>query len=174
MKPIQIVLSICLLAITAHAQQTATTTEGRKVILNADGTWKYAEAPASGGVTLKLEAGLVYKTGGPQPVARTTFYLLDTFPLDELDKKGLSTEFIATCGAESPAARDIVAQRVRYEFTTGFDGRGEPAGIKPGRYWLFGAARTRRAGGCALWLTPVDLTKNQSLILDQNNAVKAR
>jgi hypothetical protein len=67
--------------------QTATTTDGRKVILKSDGTWEYADdaatepsAPAppvkQTGV-LALEAGLVYKSGDVKPVARTEFHLLD-------------------------------------------------------------------------------------------------
>ena len=47
---------LCLLilcSIAAQAQTKATTEDGKKVILNADRTWKYAEN--SPGVTLKIE-----------------------------------------------------------------------------------------------------------------------
>lgn len=36
-------LTLLLIATAALAQQTATTAEGKKVILNADGTWKYVK-----------------------------------------------------------------------------------------------------------------------------------
>lgn len=168
-----LIWALALLSCSAYAQQPVTaaiTTDGKKVLLNADGTWKYAEAPS--GTTLRIEAGLVYKTGGPEPVARVTFYLLDTFPLDELDKRGVATEFIATCGAEPESANELVGRHVVYKVITGFDGKAELTSIKPGRYWLFGGARTRR--GCALWSHPLDLTKDQNVTLDQHNAVSAR
>src|SRR5438552_1880647 len=67
--------------------QTATTKEGRTVILKSDGTWEYEKdnVPTSTtktpsvrkDATLSFEAGLVYKSGDVKPVARTTFYLLD-------------------------------------------------------------------------------------------------
>lgn len=172
-----LLLVCCAARAQQPTQQLATTADGKKVILNPDGTWKYADLSSTpSGTTLRIEAGLIYKTGGPEPVARVTFYLLDAFPLDELDRlppaKSVSTEFIATCGAEPEIAREIVGRHVIYKLTTGFDGKAELAGIKPGRYWFFGGTRTRR--GCALWSHPVDMTKDQSLTLDQHNAVTAR
>lgn len=67
--------------------QTATTGDGRKVILKSDGTWQYADDTAPERITpppaakqngtLALEAGLVYRSGDVKPVARTEFHLLD-------------------------------------------------------------------------------------------------
>lgn len=165
---------LCLCAIAAQAQQIATTSDGKKVVLNTDGTWKYAEASPT--VTLKVEAGLIYKDG-PQPVARTPFVLLDTNPTPELMKLprdgslgGLTQLSVSCRHNDYPEAPAIVRKYVRYTFTTGFDGKGELGEIKPGKYWLAGVAPTRSAG-CVLWLMEIDLTKNQNLTLDQNNAV---
>ncbi|MDX6402963.1 MAG: hypothetical protein QOH70_418 [Blastocatellia bacterium] len=91
--------------------QTATTKEGRTVILKSDGTWEYAkeseEAPATttarSGLknsTLSFEAGLVYQSGDVKPVARVTFYLLD----DDLGKilkgAGLKTCLLSSGNAD--------------------------------------------------------------------------
>jgi hypothetical protein len=62
--------------------QIAITEDGRKVILKSDGTWEYSpqqpSVPKSKRATaiLSIEAELALM-GGPQPVARTTFHLLD-------------------------------------------------------------------------------------------------
>ncbi|MCI0391663.1 MAG: DUF3157 family protein [Acidobacteria bacterium] len=173
MKPYSFALAICAVACFAagaFAQQIATTSDGRKVTLHSDGTWKYVSESA---VTLKLEAGIVYQIGGPEPVARTTFYLLDSFPLEEMDKlppaKSVTTDFIARCGSAPESARELIAKHIVYKLTTGFDGKGELSGIKPGRYWIFGGSTLRR--GCALWIQPVDLTRSQTVTLDQSSMV---
>lgn len=77
--------------------QTATTKEGRTVLLKSDGTWEYssdpvapsqpepspapspiaAAAPSPELAVLSIEAAVVYNVGGAQPVARTDFALLD-------------------------------------------------------------------------------------------------
>jgi hypothetical protein len=67
--------------------QTATTKDGRTVVLKSDGTWEYAKEtdealatkPTGGrkNATLSFEAGLVFKSGDVKPVARTDFFLLD-------------------------------------------------------------------------------------------------
>ncbi len=36
-------LLVCIFAVAANAQISATTSSGRKVMLNTDGTWKYAD-----------------------------------------------------------------------------------------------------------------------------------
>src|SRR5437899_5978511 len=72
--------------------QTATTEDGKSVVLSSDSTWKYAsetrEAETSSpdastrpkgraNSVLSFETGLVFKSGDVKPVARATFYLLD-------------------------------------------------------------------------------------------------
>jgi len=171
---------LILCPVGAQAQTKATTEDGRKVVLNADGSWKYAEDSPS--VTLKIEAGIVYSYGGTQPVARTTFGLLDADPTPEIKKAPLSKmgrefrldvnngweEMLFRCGSTMPEAMAVIESHIRYRMTTGFDGKGEFTGVKPGKYWVFGATRLRE--GCAFWLLDIDLTKSASLTLDQNNA----
>lgn len=71
--------------------QTATTADGRKVILRSNKTWEYDTDtnPSSPGTTtsartsvransvVSIETGLVFKSGDVKPLARTTFHLLD-------------------------------------------------------------------------------------------------
>jgi hypothetical protein len=174
---------LILFPVAGRSQIKATAEDGKKVILNADGTWKYADpAAAPSNVTLKIEAGIVYSYGGTEPVARTTFGLLDVDPTPEIKKAPPSKmagefrlnvnngweEMLFRCGSSMPEAMAIIESHLRYRMTTGFDGKGEFAGVKPGKYWVFGATRMRE--GCAFWLLDVDLTKSGSLTLDQNNA----
>jgi hypothetical protein len=173
---IAIVLLVITAASAAHAQQTATTADGKKVVLNTDGTWKYADAPS--GVTLRIETGLVYRNGDVKPVARSPFALLALDPRPELMRLPPAGELKLDglgqlgqkCWRDSyPEAPAIIRKHTRYTFTTGFDGKGEIRDIAPGKYWLFGQA----LGGniCLMWIMEVDLTKDQSLTIDQNNAI---
>ena len=176
MKFIAVIFGILLLAGTVQAQQVATTTDGKKVILNADGTWKYSEA--SPGVTLKIEAGLVYRSGDVKPVARSPFALLALDPRPELMRLPRENQFPfngiqkleQNCWRGSyPEARAIIREHAHYTFTTGFDGKAELRDIVPGKYWLYGQPPGSKS--CIMWIMEVDLTKDQSLTLDQNNAI---
>lgn len=80
--------------------QTATTKDGRTVMLKSDGTWEYAKeaqaanasnVPRSGrkNSNLSFEVGLVFKSGDVKPVARATFYLLDDDLAKILKEAGL-------------------------------------------------------------------------------------
>ena len=78
-------------ATTPVTTQTATTEDGRKVILKSNGTWQYDAQDSSvadttgttsrpkgkANSTLSFDTGLVFKSGDVKPMARTTFYLLD-------------------------------------------------------------------------------------------------
>lgn len=101
---VAIVLALLGLCMSANAQvkpkaaaktvttQTATTEDGKAVVLSSDGTWKYASEStrAADATTVKtktpavasnkkgnidLEAGLVFNSGDVKPVGRVTFYL---------------------------------------------------------------------------------------------------
>src|SRR5262245_6464331 len=176
MKVSLFVCLVLLCPIAASAQATATTPDGKKVILKSDGTWKYAEGSSSKEtVTLKIEVGIVYETGQALPAARAPFALLDADPKPELMALPLQTDskfngiqqLSATCRNVFPEARDVVRKHSKYTFTLGFDGKAEVRSIEPGKYWLFGI--TMASGVCVMWLKEVDLTSDQNLVLDQRN-----
>jgi len=58
--------AILLFSLSLLAQETVVTSEGRKVILNEDGTWKYGDPSVSSfslfGVMKDLRDGQTYKT----------------------------------------------------------------------------------------------------------------
>ena len=124
MKAPTIVLLILLLVSTALPQtrrasspkatpkvsvQTATTKDGRTVLLKSDGTWEYTDdpvapsaastsaavvspaSPAAQSGALSLEAALVFRSGDVKPMARTVFYLLDDDLAKILRAAGLKT-----------------------------------------------------------------------------------
>jgi hypothetical protein len=89
--------------------QTATTKDGRTVLLRSDGTWEYTDDPVAPTIssnspapvlsasatpqsgTLSLEAALVFRSGDVKPMARTVFYLLDDDLAKILRSAGLRT-----------------------------------------------------------------------------------
>ena len=121
------------------AAQTAVTTDGRTVVLKADGTWEYAKSPGSGSgtrhtmSTISIEAGLVYQSGDVKPVARTTFYLMDNQTsniLRDANVKPQATTSLGSAGIEAGTP----------EFTFGVDlahGAKDSPNEEPG---FFGAA----------------------------------
>lgn len=97
----------------AVTTQTATTEDGRRVILSSNGTWRYADEGASSSnvkapsgrknSVLAVEAGLVYKSGDVKPVARTEFYLLDDHLGKILQQAGLEPERMSSNDGRDPA-----------------------------------------------------------------------
>lgn len=145
-----------------------------------------AAAPSEAVGTLNLEAGLIYKMGGVQPVARSEFYLLDEDPSSLMTAAGLRPEGVMgvldvfslavrydrrRTPAFAEAVRSINAH-TKHTVTTDFNGRAQFTDVAPGRYYLFGSATTRR--GYAIWSIPVDIRAgSNSVTLDQNNAATA-
>jgi hypothetical protein len=74
-------ITLCIIS-TTNGDEIVRTSDGRSVVLKADGTWAYVPDPAvavpnaASMGTLSLETGIVYQMGGPQPVARERFRLL--------------------------------------------------------------------------------------------------
>lgn len=151
------------------------------------------------GGTLSIEAGIVYLHGGPQPVARTVFYLFDKNP-DLLwmelakpwdafvDKKKnalgakepirLSAVFGNLNGIlfyrrdEHELPYNSLIQQSVQSVKTDFGGKAIFNPVLPGLYYVFGVAMTRRS--TATWIYPVEIQQGEQLLtLDQNNAVRA-
>lgn len=140
-----------------------------------------AAAPATP-TTLAIEAGIIYKSGGNQPVARIEFRLLDVDFASLLSAGGLppdpNLDPIATWGAktrypsEDPVLLRInegIKQHTTQSAITDFNGKAEFTDIKPGKYFIFARAQTR--GGFAIWDLPIEIKGGRnSVLLDQNNA----
>lgn len=137
---------------------------------------------------LTIQAGIVYRMGGPQPVARAQFYLLKRDLADILSAAGLRPDknmnivqtfgFAARYQALSNYARfyqmasQAIQPNVVATVTTDFTGIAQFVSIPAGSYYLMGYTQTR--GGFALWNLPVGVTTgHNSIVLDQNNAAIA-
>jgi hypothetical protein len=144
-----------------------------------------AAAPPQQSTTLSIEAGIIYKMGGNQPVARTEFMLLDQSLETVLREGGVSegrTGVLSTYafavkypeqfpGVAVAAQRAIKAHLVS-SVSTDFAGKAQFTDLKPGSYYLAGLSSTRK--GFAIWNLPVEVKAGQnSLFLDQNNAATA-
>jgi hypothetical protein len=178
--------------------QTATTKDGRTVILKSDGTWVYAddEAPAvestprkSGGTrpnsVLSFETGLVFKSGDVKPLARSTFYLLDDNLENILRNAGFQPESdLSLLNSLGMAyyGRELEKYRTTYDkameamkphivatVTTDFNGKAQFSAVPEGTYYLMGIGQLYKQ--VVLWNLKVDLNSGQnSVTLDQNNA----
>jgi hypothetical protein len=196
MKFSLLVFTLTLLSLTAYAQQTATTQDGRKVILNSDGTWKFAgPRKPKNSASVTIQAGVVYKTGDVNPVARETFYLLDDSLGAILEGAGLRptrpdknqslqdqlmTSYVyAICYGQYPFetrfledAQKVIAPHLIKSGQTDFAGKAVIDAIAPGVYFVMGIAKTR--GGFAVWNERCEARAGEnSLTLDQNNAIIA-
>lgn len=99
--------------------QTATTRDGKIVLLHSDGTWEYSgdnpsvasvnnqPSPAAQAAALNIEAGLVYRSGDSKPVARTEFYLLDKSAAAIIREAGVKLSD-RTSGTEDNSDRGVM------------------------------------------------------------------
>lgn len=139
---------------------------------------------------LSIEAALVYNYGGAQPVARSTFYLLDKSAETILQEAGLqrfdsglsylNNYAFALKGSGLKAewtsyaikGQGAIKAHIITEFKTDFSGKGSIELAKTGEYWLFGLEQTRK--GHAIWDLPITVVEGANKItLDQNNAKSA-
>jgi hypothetical protein len=152
------------------------------------GSSRTASAPAGRTGALSLQAGIVYKQGGPQPVARVKFLLLNDSLEKLLGEAGFHSKegsslgvidqyaFAVKYGPENQesfdAATKAIAEHTKGTVTTDFNGNAEFAPVPVGTYYVMGVTETR--GGFAVWNVKVDINagKNQ-IVLDQNNAATA-
>ena len=146
---------------------------------------------------IAIEAQIIYNLGGPQPVARQAFYLLNADPRQlpnaTLENGGLV--FHAMTGSLSlyqqyaevrqvTSAEELKKNLATFSMTrpfwqpyvvataeTDFKGLARMAGLRAGRYWLMGMAETR--AGIAFWSLPVTVRpwRTSQILLDQNNAL---
>ncbi len=127
--------------------------------------------------SINLKAGIVYRIGGAQPVARTTFYLTrdDLLTLmrqagmnyaHNMDVVGREAEFHQRVGEQISDVELAVRSRAISIATTDFEGNAKFENVPTGSYYIIGITQTR--SGIALWNLQVNA--GDSVILDQNNA----
>jgi hypothetical protein len=187
--------ALVVFASNAFCQQTATTDDGKVVTLFSDGTWKAAARAATNQLTgtLEIQAGIVFQSG-PRPVARETFYLINTSLADlvsaYVDKnpkyKPLTMETFAVAlswlgtsdqspyaSKERAASGEILQQMQKHvvkTITTDFAGKATFEAVPVGNYNVAGFQVMRGKGGI-VWDVPVEIKAGaNSLILDQHNA----
>ena len=113
--------------------------------------------PSTG--SLQIEAQIIYKVGGPQPVARETFLLLDT----DIDQLPETQEALKEASGELlihklkridfflNEGRNILERHKVQSGQTDFKGQVTFENIKPGDYWIFGIADTRSEARPMVW-----------------------
>lgn len=141
--------------------------------------------------TLAIEAGIIYKMGGNQPVGRTEFRLLDTDLISLITASGytppsssvhlqdpkeeLLLHWAIDSGYSSKSSAllqidESILKHTVQTVTTDFNGKAEFTDIKPGQYFVFARAQTRTERGFAIWNVPVEIKPGRnSVTLDQNN-----
>jgi hypothetical protein len=141
-----------------------------------------------GSGSLVLQAGIVYKMGGAQAVARTNFHLLDRSLATILDEAGLQADhgmnIVQTFGFASRfqslgkyasfynAAIQAIRPHIVASTTTDFNGFARFPAVTAGSYYVMGYSETK--GGFVVWDVQVGIpTGESSIVLDQNNAAIA-
>ena len=140
-------------------------------------------SPIEEKATVDIEAAVVYKMGGAQPLAREKFYLLDSDLESILKSAGLksesSTGLVATLGfavqypEQNPGFYNrgmaAIRKHVKYTVLTDFKGKAQFQDVVPRTYYLFGMSNTR--GGFAIWNMKTKVVAgNNSIVIDSNNA----
>lgn len=140
-------------------------------------------APPAEPTTLSIEAAVIYKTGGAQPLARAEMVLLDKSLSSILSEAGLQAErnmdyptqfgfavkFPSQYVAFSQKAVAAITPHKVQGFTTDFQGKAFVPEIKEGTYWVLCYYQTR--GGFAVWDLPITVRKGSNyIVMDQNNA----
>lgn len=167
--------------------QTATTDDGRKVMLKNNGTWQYAQ---EGSVNTKLEStlafdtGIVFKSGDVKPVARTDFHLLNKSLAQILldgkfadysgipfEKENIHHAFVSSYSSYPQRfynALDLIKPHMVQSVNTDFSGKAVFKAIPAGKYFLMGYCNMSNI--YMVWDVEINLTPgNNSLTLDQNN-----
>ncbi len=134
---------------------------------------------------LNFEAGVYYQFGGLQKFSRSNFMLmnkdLNEIFSDEMGS-GLANKIkrlyaigklinLTDENTKSPwvAIERYISPYIVASTITNFDGHGGFEKIKPGSYYLVHIGNSR--GQFIVWNVPVNISaKNNSIILDQNNA----
>src|SRR5829696_2535450 len=128
--------------------------------------------------SLQVEAQIIYKIGGPQPVARETLLLLDT----DIDKLPETQEALKDAQGELLIhklkrinfflndGRNLLESHKVQSGQTDFKGQVTFENIKPGEYWVFGIAETRSEMKPMVWnvRTTVKAGENKLALSNDN------
>jgi hypothetical protein len=149
--------------------------------------------------SLQIEAQIIYNMGGPQPIARQTFYLLDS-SWDQIVKSEFKAEdtsdkarlmagaslmaLLAVANSKvdlqkEPTIKAFLESKPFWEphiiqtTQTDFKGQATFENLKPGDYWVTGITETRSSVAIWNYKVSVKLGENKAM-LDQNNALYSK
>lgn len=126
--------------------------------------------------SLEIEAQIIYQLGGPQPVARETFYLLnadvrqladlntayESTPLENTYRRKRYSRFLMEEG--KPFWTPYVVKSGQ----TDFKGHAVFENIKPGDYWVMGLTETR-GGDSMIWNVKVTIGRGKNTLALSND-----
>lgn len=143
-----------------------------------------------------IKVALVYKTG-PQPVARTKFYLMRSDITQEKAKYGdgkMGDNFYMSPGGArminqiDPGSdpkrptipgikEDYINDFVVDSITSDFEGNAKFENVSPGTYWIIGYTEARAKDQHIVWNLKLEVNVKspkgtEPILLDQNNAYK--
>lgn len=162
------IMTLLLFTMTVPSGQTRTT--------------KRPAAKPGGTAVASIEAGIVYNVGGPQPVARATFRLLNADLAEILRDAGWKGDTLNTYGFVllNGGGKDEEWRRAIMSIEThtvasamsDFRGRCRFKPVPAGTYYVTAFTETR--GGFVLWNMKVMIHAGANrLMLDQSNAALA-
>lgn len=137
---------------------------------------------------IPIKAAIIYNIGGAQAVARENFYLLKKDPLEIWREAGLtkdakmkderwfwvmfSIDRYYTREKESSKFEKPIKPYIVATTTTDFEGNASFENVPDGSYYIYGVTETR--AGHAVWSHKVSTGDNQTVFLDNKNAVYSK
>jgi hypothetical protein len=126
--------------------------------------------------TVVIDAKVSTRSGKPEPVRNTRFYLLDKDvetilsdtdiePIEGQTLTGslaLATADQSQFGAFYRAAMRALEDHIKYTGSTDSMGKAQLGSVEPDSYYLFGVART--AEGFAMWSSPVSVIVGENAV----------
>lgn len=126
--------------------------------------------------TVVIDAKVSSRTGSPQPVRNTRFYLLDKdvesilsdADLDPIEGQTMAASLaLATADQASysdfyRAAMQALKEHIKYAGSTDTTGKAELGSVEPDSYYLFGVVRTGE--GFAMWSSPVSVIAGENAV----------
>lgn len=129
---------------------------------------------------IQIKVAIIYTIGGPQPVARETFFLLDK-DADEIWKEaGMETRAMRLCLLLLPIARpagyldqlkchSTLQPHIKNTVTTDFNGTATFLNVPEGTYYIYGMGETR-GDKIAVWNHKTSTSDQGPVFLDNKNA----
>jgi len=129
---------------------------------------------------IQIKVAIIYTVGGPQPVAREDFYLLDKDAAEIWKEAGMEQRAVGLClrflpivkplgRVDSLKCHEALKAHMKATVTTDFNGEATFLNVLEGTYYIYGMG-TLRTDKVAVWNHKASTNDKGPVFLDNNNA----